>query len=155
MKKILLGLCAAAMLMASCKKDKPAGTDTGDNGGATVTPTPTAFDLIRDSVFLYAKEDYYWYDGLPDYATFNPRSFTASDDLTALQNEVNALSQYKINPATGKAYEYYSSSPGQAKYSFIDDGAASAKLNAVTGDFGFAPLYIATNDLRVKYVYAG
>ena len=151
MKKILL--CAGALftLFTACKKSSPA------NENPDPVVTGTALDLMRDSVFLYAKEDYYWNDGLPDYATFNPRSISGSTDLAALQTEVTKISQYKINPLTNKPYEYYSPNPGEAKYSFIDDGSASAKLNAVTGDFGFAPFYnnTTTGDLRIKYVYSG
>jgi hypothetical protein len=149
MKRVLVIAGLLSIIFTACKKSNP------DNTPATTTPTGSTLDLMRDSVFLYAKEDYYWYDGLPDYNTFAPRSFSGSTDLIALQNEVNKLSQYKINPATNLPYEYYSSSPGTAKYSFIDDGTASAKLAAVTGDFGFAPFWIATNDLRIKYVYPG
>jgi C-terminal processing protease CtpA/Prc len=144
MKKILLFLLLCLVLFGeSCKKDKSSG------------PTGSTLDLIRDSVFLYAKEDYYWYDALPTYDVFNPRGFTATADIDALTKEVNAISQYKINPATNLPYEYYTPSPGEAKYSFIDEGEVSTKLNAVTGDFGFAPLYNTTTDLRVKYVYPG
>jgi carboxyl-terminal processing protease len=144
MNKILLFLLLSLVLFGeSCKKDKSSG------------PTGSTLDLIRDSVFLYAKEDYYWYDALPTYDVFNPRSFTATADVDALTKEVNAISQYKINPATNLPYEYYAASPGEAKYSFIDEGEVSTRLNAVTGDFGFAPLYNTTTDLRVKYVYPG
>ncbi|WDF53851.1 S41 family peptidase [Mucilaginibacter sp. KACC 22063] len=145
----LLGIAA----ITGCKKDKAV---TPDNTTTNTPPTTgSALDLMRDSVFLYAKEDYYWYDGLPDYNTFKPRSFTGSTDLEALQKEVNALSQYKINPTTGKPYEYYAPDPGEAKYSFIDDGSESKKLNGVTGDFGFAPFFNTNTDLRIKYVYPG
>ncbi|MCJ8211110.1 S41 family peptidase [Mucilaginibacter sp. RS28] len=145
MKKYFLPLLLIgfASTFQACKKDK----------ATTPATTASGVDKLKDSVFYYAKEDYYWYSSLPDYNTFNPHSFTGSTDLEALQNEVNKLSQYAINPSTGKAYEYYDGT--QAKYSFIDDGAASQRLNAVTGDFGFAPIYAGTNDLRVKYVYAG
>jgi carboxyl-terminal processing protease len=153
MKKVLYFIILASGLIVSCKKDnKNANTDNGPSkNGSTL-------DLIRDSVFLYAKEAYYWYDGLPTYATFNPRSYTGTDDLTALTKEVDAISQFKINPATGKPYEYYTPSPGEAKYSFIDQGEVSTQLNGTNGDFGFAPLYISPtdlNDLRIKYVYPG
>ncbi|OKS86343.1 S41 family peptidase [Mucilaginibacter polytrichastri] len=149
MKKILLIVLLGVIVFSeSCKKDK-------SNTPTTTTPTGSTFDLIRDSVFLYAKEDYYWYDALPDYATFKPRSYTATADLDALTAEVNAISQYKINPTTNLPYEYYSPSPGQAKYSFIDEGKVSSELNSVTGDFGFAPFFSTSSDLRVKYVYAG
>jgi len=150
MKKIYFLASILIITLAACSKKTETAPDTDP-----VTHIIGNVSQLRDSVFLYAKEDYYWADGLPDYTTFNPQSFTGTDDLTVLQGEINKLSQYKINPETNKPYEYYTPSPGEAKYSFIDDGTASARLNAVTGDFGFAPLYIATNDLRIKYVNVG
>jgi carboxyl-terminal processing protease len=90
------------LAISSCHKDKK--------------PTNTTLDLVKDSIFLYAKEDYLWYNVLPTYETFNPRGFNAGDDLTALTNEVNAISQYAINPDTHLPYEYYKPEPGQAKY---------------------------------------
>jgi carboxyl-terminal processing protease len=156
MKKALYVTVALVFtLMAACKKDKAVTTTDTGNGVTGPSKTGSTLDLIRDSVFLYAQEAYYWNDGLPTYAAFNPRSYTASDDLSALTKEVDAISQFKINPLTGKPYEYYSPSPGEAKYSFIDQGEVSSELNGNKGDFGFAPLYNDVNDLRVKYVYPG
>jgi carboxyl-terminal processing protease len=150
MKKIFyLLFVLGAIGFAACKKSnpKPSGPDAPGS----------ALDKIKDSVFLYAKEDYLWHTALPNYTTFNPRSFTGGDELTALTNEVNALSQYAINPNSTPSlpYEYYKDDPGQAKYSFIDDGTVSSELNGIKGDFGFAPFYNTTTDLRVKYVYPG
>ena len=135
-------------LTISCKKNDKSDNPAPSKSGSTL-------DLIRDSVFLYAQEDYYWYDALPTYAQFNPRGYSGSTDIAALTSEVNAISQFKINPATSLPYEYYTSDPGEAKYSFIDDGTVSTQLNGIRGDFGFAPLYNAANDLRIKYVYPG
>jgi C-terminal processing protease CtpA/Prc len=153
-KKIYLIILLTVSLATACKKENK---NPSTNANNTLAPSKvgSTLDLIRDSIYLYAKEDYYWYDALPGYATFNPRSFTGSDDLTALTKEVDAISQYKINPTTGKPYEYYSPAPGEAKYSFIDAGEVSDELNGVKGDFGFAPLYNDINDLRIKYVYPG
>ncbi|QQL49160.1 S41 family peptidase [Mucilaginibacter ginkgonis] len=148
MKKLLFML-TGVVLFASCKKDKTV-TDA-----STAPTTGSTLDLIRDSVYLYTKEDYYWNDAIPDYATFNPRGITGSSDLAALQNEVNRLSQYKINPLTSQPYEYVASSPGSAKYSFIDQGGVSTSLSGVSGDFGFGIFYNTTTDLRIKYVNAG
>ncbi len=141
---------ALVLALASCKKDNSGG------GFATQTPTTgSTLDLIRDSVYLYTKEDYYWYDAIPSYSAFNPRAITGSTDAIALQNEVNQLSQYKINPTTGQPFEYSASSPGTAKYSFIDGGNVSTILSAVSGDFGFGIFYNTTTDLRIKYVNPG
>ncbi len=151
MKKIFYSLLVlAALFFSACKSSKK--TDPSPAGPNAPGST---LDKIKDSVYLYAKEDYLWYKSLPDYATFNPRSFTGGSDIVALENELNKLSQYAINPSTGLPYEFYPSDPGSAKYSFIDDGSVSAELNGVKGDFGFAPFYNLVNDLRVKYVYPG
>ncbi|AMR33307.1 hypothetical protein A0256_18720 [Mucilaginibacter sp. PAMC 26640] len=154
MQKIKYALVLFTVVaIAGCKKSNP--STTGDTTGDQPSKTGSTLDLIRDSVYLYAKETYYWNDALPTYSVFKPRSFTASDDVTALTSELDALSQYKINPVTSRPYEYYSAAPGSAKYSFIDDGSVSSQLNGVNGDFGFAPIYIDLNDLRVRYVYPG
>ncbi len=132
----------ASATMLSCKKNNPSN-DSADGP----SKNGSALDLMRDSVFLYAKEAYYWNDGLPDYRTFKPRSFTGSDDLDALTKEVDAISQYN---------EFDKTSNG-AKYSFIDNGETSTELDGIQGDFGFAPFYNVYNstDLRIRYVYPG
>lgn len=157
MKKIFyLTTILAAVLAAGCKKNNPnKGNQGSDSTSTGPSKNGTTLQLIQDSVYLYAKEDYLWFDQLPSYSTFKPRSFTNADPLTALSNELNALSQYAINPATKQPYEYLSYNPGVAKYSFIDDGTETAALNGVKGDFGLDVQYNLVNDLRVEYVYAG
>jgi len=140
-KLVYLVVILISGILSSCKKDHK--------------NTATALNLIQDSVYYYEKEDYLWFDAIPDYNTFNPRSYGGSSDLGALTNELTAISQLKINPQTGKPYEYSLLSPGTAKYSFIDNGTETASLNGTDDDFGFEPIYIATNDLRVKYVNPG
>jgi len=67
MKKIFYLLIAIAAITTSCsKKNSTSGSDGPSKTGSTL-------DLIRDSVWLYAKEDYYWYDQLPTYAQFDNR----------------------------------------------------------------------------------
>lgn len=159
MKRLLIIAVILLTAFAACKKSKPADETGTPDTGNNIPTTGSTLDKVKDSVFLYAKEDYYWYDALPDYATFNPRAITGTDDLTALQNEVDKLSQYKLNPSNNNLpYEYYAPNPGEAKYSFIDEGEASQRLSAVSGDFGFAPLFYLTSTsstLYVKYVYPG
>ncbi|HEY8930372.1 MAG TPA: S41 family peptidase [Mucilaginibacter sp.] len=157
MKKIFyLFFIVTAGLITSCKKSSKKGDGSTDGGGTTgPSKTGTTLQLAQDSLFLYAKETYLWFDQLPDYATFKPRSFTNPAPLTALSDEMDALSQYAINPASGKPYEYYKYSPGAAKYSFIDDGTETGALNGVKGDFGFDYNYNTVTDIRVVYVYAG
>lgn len=149
MKKILyIFILGSIAFLSACKKDKP--NSPVDNKPPV---EGTTFDKIRDSVFLYAKEAYLWNDALPSYNDFNARNFTGGSELSALQKEVEAISQYKMNPATSKPFEYDVENPGEAKYSFIDEGQTSAVLGGNRGDFGFSIKYIAAQDLRVSYVY--
>ncbi|GAC1311089.1 MAG: S41 family peptidase [Mucilaginibacter sp.] len=150
MRKLLyLTLILSAGLLAACKKEKKNPIVTGP------TTTGSTLDLIKDSVYLYFKEENLWHSAAPDYATFNPRAITGTNDIGALQTELDKLSQYAINPATGKPYEYSTSHPGYAKYSFIDDGTTAAALNGTKGDFGLGAIYNQVSDLRIKYVYPG
>lgn len=90
----------------------------------TPEPTPSVTDranLTRDSIYLYAKQIYLWNDALPTYDAFNPRKYTTlSADLKNYEQELFALTQYKINPATGLAYEYFANG-SDSKYSYISD----------------------------------
>jgi C-terminal processing protease CtpA/Prc len=152
MRKIFYFLTVIAIIsLAACKKDKPGG-NTDDNSGPP--STGTLLDRIRDSVYLYPKETYLWYDQLPSYKNFQPRNYVSTDTITGLSSEVDHLSQYAINPATRQPYEYYDNT-GSAKYSFIDDGSVSSELGGNGGDFGFSVFYPINTDLRVKYVYPG
>ncbi len=153
MKKHLIYLTIAlltAVFFSACKKTTPF-----TNPANTIPTTGTPLDHIKDSVYLFTQEENLWYDALPAYATFKPRAFTGTTDIEGLQKEVDALSQYKINPTTGKPYEYEATSPGEAKYSFIDQGGVATSLGGTNGDYGFSPVYISASDFRVKYVYPG
>jgi len=143
MKKICYFIIIlSAGLISACKKNK-------------VNPSASTINLLKDSLYLYEKEDYLWDDAIPSYAIFNPRGYTGGNDMDVLSNELFAISQLKINPTTNKPYEYYPTDPTEPKYSFVDNGTETASLNGTNGDFGFEPIYIGLNDLRVKYVYPG
>ncbi|MBL4676154.1 MAG: hypothetical protein JKY70_08130 [Mucilaginibacter sp.] len=142
MRKLFYLLLISPLFFTACKKDKP-------------TQQASTLDLIKDSVYYYAQQTYYWNTSLPTYNNFSPRSFTGSSDANALTKEVDALSQYAINPQTNKPYEYSEDSPGEAKYSFIDEGGVAGSIGGTNGDFGFAPFWPSMNDLRIKYVYPG
>lgn len=134
----LIAFLTIAGGLSSCKKDnaKP------DNEANKVvekndlqTPTTNRDFLIRDSIFLYAKQTYFWNVGMPSYDDFNPRKYSSDNQVLAA---IAAL------PSTG----------GKDKYSFIDNGTVAGQLSGVSGDYGFSANYDATNLLRVKYVYA-
>jgi carboxyl-terminal processing protease len=151
--KTFLSSLLLITILTSCKKDR--NVSIIDTQGATRT------QLTLDSIFLYAKETYLWYDALPGYEQFNPRKYTeSSTELTNLQKELFDITQFKINPSTGLPYEY--SSSGSPKYSFITTDATNPtqKKSAVTlegngDDFGFALAIANNNDIRIKYVNPG
>ncbi len=144
-------LLAGLSCLYACKKSK-AGSDENPN---PVVANGTRDELTKDSIFLYSKELYYWYNSLPGYDTFKPRNFSSNE------TELYALTQYSNNPQTGKPYEYVANST-RPKYSFIDyldnSGKASslrADLNGTNNDYGFSVNYYTADDLRVTYVYPG
>ncbi|RVU02944.1 hypothetical protein EOD41_03130 [Mucilaginibacter limnophilus] len=147
-KKLLFIPLIILAAFTACKKDK-APKDDEDK----VPTEGTAFQKIQDSVFLYAKESYLWNTALPTYASFKPRDFDGKSDLSTLQAEVDALSQFAINPDTKKPFEFNESAEGESKYSFIDDGSTSGELGGQAGDFGFDVRYSIDGELYVKSVY--
>jgi len=159
MKKSIIYLAIGLLTVASFTACKKSAAPTPIPSGPSPNDPGTALDRVKDSVYLFTQEDYLWYDALPTYGAFKPRTFTGKTDLLALQSEVDALSQFKINPSTNKPYEYESDPKyaGTAKYSFIDQGQVATSLGGTNGDYGFSVFYnnnIPT-DLRIKYVYPG
>ncbi|RCH55096.1 hypothetical protein DJ568_07850 [Mucilaginibacter hurinus] len=153
-KNLYVFALLVAAVVSACKKNNPA-PDVDDVDKDQIPATGTRVQKIKDSIFLHAKESYLWYDAVPAYGKFKPRSFNGSTEIAALQAEIDALSQYKINPSTGNPFEYYKLQPGLSKYSFIDDGATSGELGGEGKDYGMEPRYADNQNVYVKYVYAG
>ena len=117
---ILIPFLYTLLLTACSPKDK----------NNSVTPPPdassSAQQLLADSLYMYAKQIYYWNTSLPDSSSFHPRSYAQSDTLSGLENELFAITQIPINAATGKPYEFYQYANGNnqlvttSKYSFIE-----------------------------------
>ncbi|UKT66082.1 S41 family peptidase [Pedobacter mucosus] len=137
-QQISLGfLIAVAGFTTSCKKNS---SQPEAEAGAVVesnnlqTTTTNRDYLTKDSIFLYAKQTYFWNVGMPSYDTFNPRKYASNDA---------ELAGLKALASTG----------GKDKYSFIDDGSVASQLSGVSGDYGFSANFDASNLLRVKFVY--
>ncbi|GAA3920088.1 PDZ domain-containing protein [Chitinophaga oryziterrae] len=150
--KTYASLILIVLLALACKKD--------DKPAPPVSPAEgTREQLTLDSLYLYAKEIYLWYDALPDYATFNPRQYaTGGDVLSNYKRELYLITQYKINPTTGNPYEY-SGYPGVPKYSFMEEGNVTAGGRKATvsladkgNDYGIALTAAADADIRIRYV---
>lgn len=123
-------------ITTSCKKnDAAADADSSISESNTLqTPTTNRDYLTRDSIFLYAKQTYFWNVGMPSYDTFNPRKYSTSEQVVT-------------------AIRGLSSNGGKDKYSFIDDGSVAGQLGGVGGDYGFSANFDSNNLLRIKYVY--
>ncbi len=133
-QKLLILTFGLLIGFSSCKKDPKA---TPEPVTPPVTTPPTRAELTRDSIFLYAKDTYYWNEPFPTYDAFKPRSYASN------QAVLDAIIKL---PGTGKPVD---------KYSFLDDGSVSSELGGVSGDYGFSVFYNGaspTSDLRIKYV---
>ncbi len=112
---------ASTLALSACKKNNTQPTPTPTPTPTPVTPTPvtptnaTRQQLTLDSIFLYAKEIYYWNDRLPSYDVFNPRQYTsAASNAASYTAALNAIARYS-NP-----FEWTSTSTSP-KYSYIFD----------------------------------
>ena len=158
---IRLALLVVLSVFYSCKKNPAIPKELPVS---PLTGNRTEFTL--DSIYLYASQTYLWNDALPAYGDFNPRQYQGTTDLKAFNAAVFSLSQLKVNPANGIAYER-SFTPGQAKYSFIQasgllsgkaagnsDKLAAVSLSGKGADLGLNIAAFGT-ELRISYVNPG
>lgn len=153
-KRRVLFFLAGCIVFTTCKKN-----DGGD--GVTPPPAGTRLELSLDSLYLYAKETYLWYQSLPDYNSFAPRQYAAtSPDMTALQTALQAITSKAINPATGISFEYRTGY-FQPLYSFIAKGniitgrSASVGLDGKGNDLGLGVAVANNTDVYIRFVEPG
>jgi carboxyl-terminal processing protease len=106
-------------VLGACKKSKvtpepdPVAPSIGSN--TLQTPTTNRRELTNDSLFLYAKQIYYWNTALPSYDDFRPRQYsTLSTDLLNYDNNL-----FNLVKASGSAD--YVAADNDTKYSYIAD----------------------------------
>jgi len=150
------------LVFSSCKKDKKEepGTDPIVESNTKQIPTNDRRELTNDSLFLYAKQIYYWNTSLPAYDTYEPRKYTGSG--TDLINYENNL--LNIGKASGSAD--YLSGESQLKYSYIEDittrnpeaisvlknTKASVDLEGNGNDIGIRPIIYTTSATTKEYL---
>lgn len=106
-------------VLGACKKSKvtpdpdPIAPSVGANTQQTATTNRT--DLTNDSLFLYAKQMYYWNAALPSYDAFKPRQYNTSG--TELVNYENNL----LNLVKASGSVDYVAADNETKYSYIKD----------------------------------
>lgn len=142
--------------LGACKKSKvapePEPVTPSSGGNTKQTATTNRTFLTNDSLFLYAKEVYFWNDVLPAYDDFEPRKY--GSDLDA---ELFEITRYKKDPATGLPYEYRTDNPGSPKYSYIkdvDNQNPSAGIAAVPNEYSEVDLEGNGNDIGIFAVSA-
>jgi carboxyl-terminal processing protease len=164
--KLCIALLLLIFVLQACQEEE----DFFVENKPVETPgtTATGAELTMDSLFFYAKEIYLWNEDLPDYNAFNPRKYTGqSGDLESLKKELFDISQYSLNAATGRSYEFVSSSVNYPKYSFIEDNedakgklsreglSGMSDLEGTLEDYGLAFSSVSATDVRVRYVSTG
>ncbi len=122
------------LLATACKKSK----------NTTPEPTGTRQQLTLDSIFLYAKDIYYWNDKLPTYAVFNPRQYTSgSTDLANYNMALLNVAKYSV------PYEWTTGATSP-KFSYIFDKTnknPTAMINPVSS----VDLEGNGNDLGIRF----
>ena len=121
-----LAILVLVLGFTACKKNKveptpDRKTQTSDpaTGNTKQTPTTNRIELTNDSIFLYAKEVYYWNAALPTYDEYLPRKYTTgSSDLDKYKNNL-----FNLGRISGSAD--YTQGYSSLKYSFIEDADAA------------------------------
>ncbi|WP_341842649.1 S41 family peptidase [Chitinophaga caseinilytica] len=159
---IKLRIAAAAFVgiaaLASCKKSGNPSPG-GGNPPPTTPTTGTRLQLSLDSLYLYAKETYLWYDAIPTYESFNPRQYAGSDDFNSLTEELYKITQLKNDPATSKPFEYYTPAPSRSKFSYVEKGnlargiKASVDLEGDGNDLGLILAVVTFGSDPTTYLY--
>lgn len=141
----------------ACQKDDPPVTDEGEEVISPTTGTRKQFTL--DSLFLYARQLYYWHDALPTYEQFDPRAKyrAIQPEIRALQTELFDITQFAVNPATKRPYEY-PLRRGIPRYSYLEEGTTggvSAKAAVSTSDPVVYHTVIGQGNKKVAYLVLG
>lgn len=133
------------MALGACKKSKvkPDPVDPTVESNTKQTPTTNRRELTNDSLFLYAKQIYFWNTTLPSYDAFEPRKYkTYPLDLDNFSDELFNITKYStFETVPGKNYSKYAyivdnteSNGNQANSS---SKLASLDANDVGYDMGF------------------
>lgn len=149
-----------SLTISACKKNKtepsPTTPPVTTESNLKQTPTTNRLELSNDSLFLYAKEIYFWNESLPTYDAYEPRKYTglagtATESATLVNLENNL---FNLVRTAGKAdYIAGASSP---KYSYIQDltTANPTPVAATPNDQSSVDLEGNGNDIGIYRVSA-
>ncbi len=121
---LLFTFIVSAVISTGCKKNNNEVTE------------PVITDKSKDSVVIYSKETYLWYEQIPD--NFDGKKY-------ADQNEImEALRQYSVEAGFTQPVDRFSFASTKVEWDNISNG--------IGGDFGLGIFFFAESDLRVKSV---
>lgn len=146
---LLIKVALITAVIYGCKKEKAQNQETED----IISPIAgTRYEKTLDSIFLYAKQVYLWNEALPSYQDFNPRTryLDSYGEFSSFRKELFDISQIKLNPATQKPYELYTSLT--PKYSYIITGKSILKKAQAGPVFDDTILARATIHLEGKTI---
>ncbi|ATP56986.1 hypothetical protein CPT03_11075 [Pedobacter ginsengisoli] len=147
---IMGSVLVICVLFSACKKNKTAPEPQSEPVQNTKqTPTTNRVELTNDSIFLYAKEVYFWNEALPTYDAFNPRQYnTGATNLEKYESNLYNL----VKSSNSQDYLSNSSSP---KYSYIFDKADKNPTAVIPGTKMSVDLEGNGNDVGLRFGYFG
>ncbi len=127
--RFMVALIVSISALSSCKKEDvvPHAVNTD--------PVVTS-DKTKDSVLIYARDIYLWYNQIP--TTFSARSYTEPNKI------MEAIRSYSVETGFTQPVDRWSFAVKQTEWDNISSGVAK--------DFGMSVFFRSENDLRVKSV---
>ena len=145
-KYTFLALLACSLVFSACRR-KPPVVDPPTN--TKQTPTTDRRELTNDSLFLYAKEVYFWNEKLPTYDNYEPRKYNS--ELVNLDNYNENL----FNIVKSSASPDYDAEAEDTKYSYIFDQSDKNPTASIAHRTSSVDLEGHGNDIGVRLGYYG
>ncbi|MFP5080990.1 S41 family peptidase [Pedobacter sp. JCM 36344] len=149
-----------SLTISACKKNKnepaPVTPPVATNSNVKQTITTNRLELSNDSLFLYAKEIYFWNESLPSYDTYEPRKYNIlSAAPTKSITQVN-LENNLFNLVKSSGSADFVSGSSFPKYSYIQDinNANPTPTSASPNDQASVDLEGNGNDIGIYRISA-
>jgi C-terminal processing protease CtpA/Prc len=92
MKNMWRLLPVVLVVLVSCQKEV-----NSDVTPPPVVNTPTKEDLLRDSVYYYSKEVYFWNNLIPAYDVFKPRQYKGTTEIESATKVMDAIKGLQVH----------------------------------------------------------
>lgn len=152
LKKYAIGsVLVISVLFGACKKNKTNPEPSPEpevKENTKQTPTTNRTDLTNDSLFLYAKEVYFWNTSLPTYDAFEPRKYSVGSGTDLVKYETNLYNLVK----SSKSQDYLADRL-YPKYSYILDQADKNPVASIPNTTLSVDLEGNGNDVGLRFEY--